>query len=246
MKRELSAASIVSSVASVVSADLTRCQKKSLDLTTLSEYQTALQALYNAEGPHRLLDPPPLFAPAPAPWQPLPPAVTRAAPSQVCMYVCVYVRRYVCIICEDKGEGAWRLSRQNIKRISSYYYTRVLMLLHMCSHTTTYVPSYYDTRVLILLHCVLMLLHVSSYYYINSQRGSDRAALGKTSNASPPALPLPMHLELFSPHRHAHAHTHTHTHRQDNEGANQPQSPHKNSACGEGQSCNAKNTYKNT
>ena len=50
---------------------LTRCQKKSLCLTTFSTKQP-----YNAKHLYRLLDPPPLFAPAPAPWQPLPPAVT--------------------------------------------------------------------------------------------------------------------------------------------------------------------------
>ncbi len=38
-------------------------------------------------------------------------------------------------------------------------FTTILVLLHMCPHTTTYVSPYYYV-------CVLILLHVSSYYYI--------------------------------------------------------------------------------
>jgi hypothetical protein len=36
--------------------------------------------------------------------------------------------------------------------VSSYYYICVLILLHMCPHTTTYVSSYYYICLLILLH----------------------------------------------------------------------------------------------
>jgi hypothetical protein len=44
---------------------------------------------------------------------------------------------------------------------SSYYYIRVLILLHMCPHTATYVSSYYSICVLPLSYiCVLILLYM--------------------------------------------------------------------------------------
>ena len=46
-------------------------------------------------------------------------------------------------------------------------YMCILMLLHMCPHTTAYVSSYHSIGVLILLHmCPHTTTHVSSYYYI--------------------------------------------------------------------------------
>jgi hypothetical protein len=44
--------------------------------------------------------------------------------------------------------------------VSSYYYIRVLILLHMCPHAAIYVSSHYCIRVLILL-CPLTTIYVS-------------------------------------------------------------------------------------
>jgi len=83
------------------------------------------------------------------------------------------------------------LSRPNIKRLSSYYYTCVLMLLRMCSHTTTY---------------------VSSYYYIASYReGVIERLSAKHQTHLLPHAPCQC-IWNCSLHRHAHAHTDTQTH----------------------------------
>ncbi len=126
----------------------------------------------------------------------------------VCMYVC---NTYVC----------------TTTHVSSYYYICVLILLHMCSHSTTYVPSYYYTHVLILLQmCSHATTHVSSYCYKSTHRGEviERLSAKHQTNLRPHS-PCPCTLNC-SLHADTHTPTQTHTtHRQDNEGANQSQSP---------------------
>ncbi len=76
--------------------------------------------------------------------------------------------------------------------VSSYYYICVLILLHLCPHTTTSVSSYYYICVLILLYmCPHATIYVSSYYsiwvccYICRQHMSKYQSTGKANRRNP-------------------------------------------------------------
>jgi cbb3-type cytochrome oxidase subunit 1 len=64
----------------------------------------------------------------------------------VCLCVCVSVSLGMSESIAAMEEGG-----DILLHVSSYYYLCVLILLHMCPHTTTYVSSYYYICVLILL-----------------------------------------------------------------------------------------------
>ncbi len=75
-------------------------------------------------------------------------------------------------------------ARPAIYRACSSYYICVLILLHMCPHTTTYVSSYYYICVLILLH---MSPHTTAYVSAYSCR---KAGLVHSVRRHPPASVL--------------------------------------------------------
>jgi len=82
--------------------------------------------------------------------------------------LCVHILLYRCSLipqlymCPHRSEAAVLETEHAVKVVSSYYYTCVFILLHMCPHTTYYIC------VLILLYmCFHTTIYVSSYYYIS-------------------------------------------------------------------------------
>jgi hypothetical protein len=91
----------------------------------------------------------------------MPPSVEKLSTYYIHAYMCGSAYGYICLLI------LLHTCPHTATYVSSYGYIRVLILIHTCPHTATYVSSCGYIRVLILLHtCPHTPTYVSSYGYI--------------------------------------------------------------------------------